>query len=257
MRIPTLLGLSVLSIILTLGVAAQVFYQRGLEQKRLRNQPRNILLANLQPTSASLAWQTDGPDRVEVVVDKDPSPKGDPAISVSPASPQTPPVSYYYNLAGLEPDTVYYYKIKVGQNLYPDQPLSFKTPPAGEANSPNFAPVVGTVLDADLQPVKGILVLLEVSRSLPLSALTNSNGNFVIPVVQFYRQDNLQPLATENQEATLVVEGESLKSTALIRLEKQTRVLPPIVLGQDIDLREYRASDSAEEASPSAQSSQF
>lgn len=250
-RIPTLLGLGVLLAGLVGGVllvtTSQVFKTRA----SISETPKSIALANLSEARASIYWQTDQP--ATGFVQAGPSA----ALGLTfrddrDTQAPEPHQLHFITLSNLTPNTVYYYKISSGTNTYPPgEPFSFKTP-TGKTTPSNLSPLIGTILDSNVQPVTEAIVTLELPEAQSLAAVTKLAGNFILPLTEIRNLALTESLILPEAglSGKLIVFNQTKRSEIAIKLPFITTTLPQITLGQNMDL-------SSPPASPSATSTQY
>lgn len=245
-KIPTLLGLSIMIAGLAIGVF--LLNQNRLTifqiQARQSNIPFNITVANLSSTSAAIFWQTAQPTTGFV--------QAGPGSSLNLTfqderdfSRPEPHTLHFVILTNLTPQTTYSFTINSGSITHPqNNPLSFTTsqaiPPA------DHPPLVGTILTTDYQPVGEALVVLEIAGAQKLATITKMAGNFILPLSEL-KNDQLTAnfdLQRTNLSAQLTIFDSQKKSQVRIILPLPSP-LPPLTLGQDLNLISAPASSSA------------
>lgn len=244
-KIPTLLGIGILLV----GLIGTVFLvnqnQLVIFQTRAvkSSEPKNITLVNLSGNSAAVYWQTD--DESPGFIEAGPGPSlgltfGDTRDQGTPK----PHKLHFATLTNLSPNTTYYYKIISGTNSYPSQPLSFKTPELIQ-NFPN-SPLIGQVVDENLQPVNEALINLTIPGAQHLATITKLSGNFILPLTSLYAQEmNKNFDLSLNTHATLTIFNEEKSSRVSLKLPFIQTSLPQIILGQDLNLLPLESSNSA------------
>lgn len=198
-------------------------------------EPQKITLANLSGNSASVYWQTDEKSPGFIKAGTSPSLE----LTFNDDRDEGAPKPYklhFVTLNNLSPNTVYYYKIVSGANFYPAQPLSFKTPESAQ-NFPN-SPLIGQVVDENLQPINEALINLSVPGNSNLATITKVSGNFILPLT------SLPDLASKS-EAVLTAFNEGKSSKINLRFPFTQTFLPQIILGQDADFTALESSGSA------------
>lgn len=237
-RIPTLLGLGLLLV----GLGAGVFL---VTQNRFLNLttkaggsqlPKNITVTSISSTQASIYWQSD--EETATFIQAGPSP----LLGLTfrdDRDPQTPLPHrlHFMTIKNLNPATTYYYKITSGGAAYPSGiPLSFKT--ASALASSELSPLIGTVLDSNSRPVKEALVTLDIPGAQGLAAVTKAGGNFILPLNEIHTADLGQGFAVDpaGVSVKLTVSNPQGSSHITFILPFQEITLPPIILGQDLDL---------------------
>lgn len=109
----------------TIGVALGSKYLRGVTSKATisENKPRNIRLAEVTSTSATISWTTDEPDYGFVSY-------GETMNLGKTVQTESRSTIHSTTLSHLSPGKTYYYKIGVGEKIYDNEgiPYSFTTP---------------------------------------------------------------------------------------------------------------------------------
>lgn len=246
MKIPTLLGLALLLTAITLGVMISLYQQNLNRENKPQFAPKQIKVLNISDTSVSIVWQTDLKTEGEIVYDTSQNLKHIESDNRDKDEIKQHLI-HFVTLRDLKPDTKYFYKIKSESFLFPDQSLDFKTAktiPDQQDNSLN-KPVQGTVLNTNLNPVDEALVFLKIEDASDLATFTSTAGNFIIPVTDLRTKDlsNFYPI-TQKIPATLQIIRGDLSSNVDITLPLD-QILPPLTLGQNINLKDYIASESA------------
>src|SRR3989344_7038451 len=235
-KIPTLLGIGVLLIGLFGGVFLVTKNQFNVfkTQAGVSAEPQKITVANLSGNSASIYWQTDkavpgfveaGPGITLGLTFRDDRDEGAPK----------PYLLHFVTLNNLSPNTTYYYKIVSGANTYPAQPLSFKTLESVQS-FPN-SPLIGQIVDENLQPVGEALINLSIPGNSNLATITKISGNFILPLTAI-------PDLTSNPEAVLTIFNGEKSSKINLKLPFTEESLPQIILGKDINLVALESSPS-------------
>lgn len=230
MKIPTLLALSLIIIAVVLGVAVFLLYQNQQSKLKVFLAPKNIKVANLNSTSASLIWQTGQPTIGLVKYGTNPTLLTQTGQDERDKNSQQLHLTHFVSLKDLKPETTYYYQIKSSNFTYPEAHGQFKTTKSGEQtkNSTNN-PLRGVILEGN-NPIDEAIVLLESDQISPQATYTTTAGNFILPL------SNLD--LKEQTKAKILVERGNVNSevTLLIPPKEQTP-LPNIYLGQSVDLR--------------------
>lgn len=252
MRIPTLLALTMLFTAVTLGLII-FFYNQQLQRKgTISYVPQKVSAVNITDTSVALTWQTGIPAIGEVIFGSDP------LFNLGQNQKQAdtnnnPGKVHLAAITGLKPDTQYYYKIRSDKYLYPDSDtLKFRT--ASPLSTTNLnKPVIGIVTHPEPTKIAESLVFLKINGASEVAAITQSSGNFVLPLNLLRSADLTQTLALQPKtEAVLIITDGELEARTEITLPLEDQLLPPILLGQNLNLKNYHASSSAQ-ITPSAQ----
>lgn len=231
-KIPTLLGLA----IIISGIAAGVFLvlkdQTFFTKASPNLAPQNVTLTNIEDTQLTISWQTTAPitsfvtfgqafpNLTTVLDDRD--------LNV-PKSHST----HYVTIKSLQPQTSYQFKIVSGK-ISSDV---FKVTTAAPATTQSgLRPIIGSVLDNN-QPLEDGIAYLSLSGAVVQSALVKNLGNFLIPLSLTRKadlSDVYQPSEDEMTKITIISDyGEA---SAIFKLQSSGKLLPPLKLGQNVDL---------------------
>lgn len=257
MKIPTVLGLLLLTIAIALGVYLYYLSQTTTKLLQTTLAPHEARVVNLTPTSATITWQTDQPSIGQVIYGE-----GN-ALNMSQADDRDslvykPRLTHLATLKKLKPHTQYQFQIQSNSIVFPVQKATFttlpSTQPMGELDL--YQPVRGTILTStggETTPVDESLVFLRVVGATPLVTFTTAAGNFILPITTLYRLGTNQLVdLSQSVEAVLeIIRGEQ-KSEIEILLPLGKKSLPPLTLGQDLDLRKILSSPSAQVATPTS-----
>jgi hypothetical protein len=243
-KIPTIFGLGVLLV----GLAAGTLLVNGNINFNLRAQegenPLGLAVTNVSGTSASIYWQTKNPVSGYVKAGTTTSLGLTFLDDRDLQKPQDHQI-HFVTLTNLSPATTYYFKLGLNGESYPpgNKFLSFKT--ATSITPQNLEPLTGSVVDKNIQPISEALVNLEIPGAQTLSTVTRVGGNFFISLNTIRnRQTNQNFKLEENTEARLIIISPDLTSKINFKLSVQNPVLPPVVLGQDLELVSQLASPS-------------
>ncbi len=223
-KIPTLLGLGVL--LAGLFSATILVGQDQLFQTRATTSatPKSILLTNLTSNSASIIWQTDiettGFATIGTTQSASDKTYNDERDSNAPQKHSLHSVT----LTNLLPQTTYYFKVNSGGTFFESKEHTFTTPESSDTT--NLPPVIASVVDSNLQPVSEALVVLNLVDGKALSTITKLSGSFILPLSGI----------TEEQQTTLVIYNNQLKSEVVLTLPTQKPLSTPIILGQNQNL---------------------
>jgi hypothetical protein len=262
MKIPTLLALVILSVLMIGGITLKFYLDKTSFFKKDQPVPQNINLSNLTPTSISISFDTPQAVETQIIYSTDKNLLSNPQEAADDRdSRSTGRLFHFSTLQNLVPNTQYFFKLKVSGNSYPDQPLSFSTPKDQNLEKKEWEPLVGSVIDSNLKEISEALIILNVDDYLPLATFTDYKGGFVLSYKPIYKKDDLAQILSlpDNLDGQLIISKNGSTSTVDIHLSQPTKVLPPIVLGQNLDLRDYTASADAslKQASPTAQPLNF
>lgn len=232
-KIPTILGLSIIILGIIAGVFLTLTEQIFTSKASLSINAENITLTNVTDDSVTISWQTlspttsfitfgqTNPNEQTILDDRD-----------SKTSPKIHAI-HYITIKNLLPKTSYQYKILSGKitsevkNFTTAAPLTTQT---------GFRPIIGSVLDGD-QPLDEGIIYLSIADAAIESSLIKNSGNFLIPISQIRKLDlsDSFPL-TADTIAKLTIVSAKGQTTALFKLKDSEKGLPPIKLGEDLDL---------------------
>lgn len=231
-KIPTLLGLTIIVAGISAGVFLvakdQVFFASAIPNLA----PQNITLSNITDSAVTISWQTAQPTISFVSFTVKGSPPQTALDDADNLKPQTHTL-HYTTIKNLQPETQYSFKIVSGKSSTGEQ--SFKT--ARSALSQNgFGPIRGTVFDGTT-PLENGVAYLSIAGAVVQSSKVTSLGNFIIPI-SLMRKDDLSDIfqISASEEAKLTIISDQGTATALIKIKPEGQELPPILLGQNVDL---------------------
>ncbi len=255
MKIPTLLGLTFLTLAVTVGIILVIYKSVFLNiSKSEVVEPKKIEILNITPHSATVIWLTD--KRASGLLSwGDSSSLGNSQNDIRDKEAPVPHLTHIVTIENLNPDTSYFFKVRSGPLFYPASSISFKTAKElsdqklDELKSVN-KPIIGVVVDADLKPVDEALVIFKIDGAQEIATITSTAGNFILPTVNLINStlSDIFPL-TKIGIATLVIERGLLQSEIKISMPPLSSPLPKIVLGQNSDFTSIvEASSSSAKA---------
>ncbi|MBI4039777.1 fibronectin type III domain-containing protein [Candidatus Daviesbacteria bacterium] len=243
-KIPTILGLAVLIVGLGVGVFLTVQRQIFTSKAALSSTPKNITVANLSGHTASVYWQTDEAVTGFIQAGENSS-LGQTFKDDRDIDNPVPHQVHFVTLANLKPNTIYYYKIISGSSTFPESELlNFKTPAL--VSPLDQKPIIGTLLGSDKKPITEALILLAVPGGQNLATVTKLEGNFILPLTELKNTDlgSSYNLSQNNPTALLTIFNNQAISKISLKLPFD-KILPPITLGQNLDLSSPQATVSA------------
>lgn len=263
MKIPTLLGLSMLAVAIALGVLLYFLNHRTAPvQNSQAVEPKNIQVVNVSDTSASIIWQTDSPSD-GLVSWGETSDLGSSQNDLRDNDQPTPHLVHMVTLNSLNPSSTYYFKVRSNLSFYPEENLSFKTTPSDSSEDKlSNKTVFGVILDTNLSPIDEALIVLKTDQTSDLATITTSSGNFLLPLINLKTKDlSNNFIIGDKLAASLLVYSKRGLDTVKFTLPLEDKPLPKIILGQDNDFTALTATISAQlkstEASPSANVNPF
>lgn len=239
LRIPTLLGLSI--IFLGIGAGIVLVSQEQLLNTQASIDPKPLetpILTNIQDQSVTISWKTADPATGVVIYGQssqdDLSALDDRDIADSAQAITQPRTDHYVTIRRLAPHTKYQYRIKSGDTIFPE--IREFTTASSSINTTSFTPVIGSVTYND-QPLTSGIAYIKIPGGVTQSALVSILGSFTIPLSQVYKIDltEILPL-TETTSGELTVSSQYGISTATLFLSRLERPIGPLKIGENLDL---------------------
>ncbi|MBI2011395.1 hypothetical protein HYS91_01370 [Candidatus Daviesbacteria bacterium] len=227
-KIPTLLGLTLLAIALGIGIILFRYHQYVTFQTKAAFEPKSIKIVNISDSSATITWNTDNLTTGKVLFGETPmlglSQKDERDLKTT-----YPRLTHFVTLKNLSSEKNYYFQVLNNEFSYPDQVLQFKTNPKNEnpSQAKSHLAVSGSLLSQRKQLIDDALVFLKIPRHGDLATFITPLGNFIITV------DNLN--LESKTESLLIASSGNITSQVKITLSQNSKPLPPIVLGEDAD----------------------
>lgn len=247
MKIPTLFGIFLLITALALG--AVLFYLKKNQEASAGDliQPQNIIVANLSANQATVTWQTNTQSKGAVSWGEGKSLQ---EISFDDREGYKDKSSFvhFVSLKNLKPKTQYSFKVKSDKFSFPkDQPIEFKTASEDDSQTIFYKPLIGSILDYNLKPVPEALIILNVADNLPQASISDENGNFLLAVNNLRNKALIKQSLDSQTPAVLVISLGDIKSNISLTLPFDKSFLPPIILGQDLDISSQIAKVNIDE----------
>lgn len=241
MKIPTLIGLT---LIIALIASAILFFYRQKPENRQEVAVTDLQAVNIFDNSATIVWQTAQPVIGEVTFGQSEN-LNEKARDNRDRGQSEPRVTHFVTLRNLKPSTKYFYKVNNNAAEYPEKIMEFTTavsPPTSDEPSFSFLkPLKGTLLSINLNPIDESLIFLTIPGAQNLATFSSTAGNFILPLKQVYNQ-NLDQLFTiaPDTPATLMIQKGNLQSKVNILISDTTVNLPPVSIGNNLDLTNYQ-----------------
>lgn len=231
-KIPTILGLAVILVGLFSGLYLVLKEQIFLSQAAPDLTPQNITFTNFTDSSIVISWQTNSSTPSFITFGQN-NPTEQTILDDRDTTNPKPHLTHYVTLKNLLPQTRYQFKIISGKLT--SEVKSFDTTKP-LANQTGFTPIIGSILDGD-SPLKDGIVYLSIQGAITQSALIKTNGNFLIPLSQLRKSDLTEIFPqTEDIIAKITIISDKEPASLLFKLKTNLSPLPPIKLGQNIDL---------------------
>ncbi len=249
LKIPTLLGLSLIITGIIVGVFLTLREQVFVSKASPDVAAKDITLSNISDTGVTISWQTSSPT-LSFVTFGQASPNEQTVLndedSDDPSNKPKPHLIHYVTIKNLLPKTTYQYKIVTGKITSGVNKFTTATPINQQID---LRPIIGSVLEGE-KPLTDGIVFLAIANATLQSAKVKT-GNFLIPLSQIRKTDLSDgfPVNEDTVGKLTVISGNG-NVNALLSLKDSNDPLPPLKLGQDIDLT-IKATPIP--ASPSAQ----
>lgn len=228
LKIPTLLGLGIIILGITIGVYLVAREQVFLSQATPNLTAQNITVTNITKDSVVISWQTNSPASSFITYGQT-TPNEQTGLDDRDNKPRS---THYVTLKNLLPQTKYQFRISSGKIT--SDVLTFETAKP-LTNQTGAAPIIGSVLDNNTPLEEGI-VYLSIPEATTQSALIKSGGNFLIPLSEIRKADLSDYQLAEGTVAKLTVQSDKDEANVLFNLQPNSTPLPVIKLGQNIDL---------------------
>jgi hypothetical protein len=164
--------------------------------------------------------------------------------------------THYFVIDSLSPQSEYGFLINSSGEWYGregkgQKKYKVKTASVYSGAPPEAKLAFGSVVDRNKEPAGGVLVYLEIPGIAPLSSLTSSSGNWVIPLAFAFNPSLSAPADYQEGDTaeTILVNGGSKGISKVFNFTKDNKPVPPIVLGSDHDFRNIavqRAKDNSD-----------
>lgn len=233
--IPTLLAIFVLILGITSGVIlvnARQIFKLGAEET---SAPKNIRVSNITDDGFCIGFFTNKNTRTFVKISADKFFLTD--VQTMREDSQTN--VHYFKTKDLKPEKEYFFLINSdGLDYYKENPMTATT---GKKISfkPQGGIIYGKIYSKSGEEHKNAIVYVRGGNGSLVSTKTSEDGSFMISTSQI-RKSDLSSYETFDEEKTIInvlVEDSRDTSTITTNL-KNSYPLPPIIIGQNLDLRQ-------------------
>ncbi|MDP3998439.1 MAG: fibronectin type III domain-containing protein [bacterium] len=251
-KIPTLIGLVLLSIGLIAGVflvqQGQIFFLRAAPELA----PSEVKITNVADTSFVVSWTTDKETSGFVKYGETQSLN----LTGLDERDQGTTGSYfthYVILKNLKPSTQYFFKINSGGKTFDDSGNPYELTTAQSPNGAGVSDITsGKILGSAGAGIQGAIVYLSTTGLTPQSALSVKDGSWIIPLGMAL-SSNLNGYGTydkQNQPLNIFVQaGQTGQANAMTTTANDSPI-PDITLGKTLDFRQTSNTGSV---TPAAQ----
>lgn len=246
LKIPTLLGLGIIIIGIMGGVFLVLRNQTFVTQATPSLISQSITLTNIEEDSVTISWQTSS-DVPGFVSYGQSSPNEQTLLDDRDGNIPKPHLTHYVTIKNLLPKTTYQFKIVSGKFTSEIHEFTTSAPTQSQTG---FRPVIGFVFDGN-KPLEEGIAYLSISQAVTQSSLIKNMGNFLIPLSFIHKADlsEIFPLK-EGDIAKITIISNKGQASILLKLTELGRLLPPLKLGQNLDLTNIELE--IKEASPSS-----
>lgn len=241
-KIPTLLGLVIIIILLSIvSVAFNMANDTKTEAFR-NNAPIDLKVTNISDSSFTISYMTDSQVSGLIQINK-----GLTKETCIDERDLTGSVGKYYihsfTCKNLSPSTTYDFKVVSGGKTFSDNNgiYSAKTSIRINPQATGLEPAYGTVLRPDNTPAAGVLVYLTIDGAQTLSTLTNNTGSWLLPL-NLVRMTSLDGYlaVTDRMTENIIVVSEIDTSMAVTDTLNDSPV-PEMIIGKTYDFRRQQA----------------
>jgi hypothetical protein len=232
---------AILVVVLTVVFGRFFLTSNTTNTKASNKTVRRVEVANVSPFQVNLFWQSENPEEGYVFYGESLDEVKNIALDDRDLSEKKGLyLNHYVTLRNLKPGQAYFFKIVAKDQVVmkPDGSLySFKTPVSSSTSS-TLKPANGKILKENLIGQDNAIVLLYVEGMHPLSAMTKSSGEWLIPLNSFYDQEKLESRAlSDTQKVKVEILSEDNKKSVLNgRLSNLSPVTTTVVIGKSYDL---------------------
>ena len=141
--------------------------------------------------------------------------------------------THFVLIDNLKPETKYYFKIVSSGSSFDNSGKLFEVQTGPVKVPPDNDIAQGKIIDANKEPVKGAIVYLSLANTVTQSALTDSDGNWIIPLSTARSSDltNFSNYDRSAQVEEIMVQGNKETASATLTSGNDNPV-PDIILGQ-------------------------
>lgn len=238
-RLPTLLGI----LFIAIGIVVSSFLvntQTSLISRANPSQtPKSIRITNVSDTSFTVTYATGEkyPGTISYGLTKtfQDTVLDDRDVQRKSVSSYT---LHHITARNLTAQTTYYFVIVSGQTIFLNNGAPFEVTTAPVViTSPSSFTARGKVIHLNGAPPEEGIVFVKTEKSQTLSALTQPDGRYSIPLASLRTKDLLSaPSVSDEDVFSILINSDSLLASATI-LAKHLDSIPTILLSKDYDFR--------------------
>lgn len=249
-HIPTLLGIA----IITIGIAITSFLVKNgtivIGQASPADTPQDVKISNISDSSFTLSYTTKGESLGSVSFGKDKN-LGQSAFDERDEKEKvvTPHKIHMITVKNLTPQTLYYFSIASGQNLFLDNgnPFTVSTGPTINDQPSSEMSISGQIVLPNGDKPNEAIIYASIENSQVISTMSKADGNFVLPI-NIIRSNDLSSYTAFGEDAAIkiLIANDTLKSNITTSAYQDT--LPVITLSNDYDFTVKETSIASESA---------
>ena len=234
LKLPTILGI----IVLVFGVVAGVFLINSRQVFKIGANvaavPKNVRVSNITNDSITVTWTTDIASKGFVKWGKSELSLGKVALEDESEAN----IVHSTNIVGIETGSSIYFKINSGGKDYDNQGIAWQAETlSNKVNSNSNQIASGTILNPDGSTPARAVVYLTINGGVA-SALTSSEGNFVVPVSTYFET------IVDTSPIEITVQGGTNGTTQAVIYLKSIKFIPTMILGRSYDFRSAEINNS-------------
>ncbi len=221
-RIPSILGTILLLFILFAGVWLTLRRTNTVSKASGDCTPTGVQVTNLTNKSADISFLTSATCSTSLTINGKTIPNFGDKLT-----------THYYRIDNLQASTLYQYYIIANGQQHQQPSFNFKTAPQVSTQTSTANLAWGKVVLASNKPSPNTIIYLNISGAWPLSALTDSDGQWHILLSNSFTQDKSAPFIppTGGTEDILIYTPDGQLTQVENSLSKNDPV-PNIIVGQ-------------------------
>lgn len=243
MKIPTLVGIALLFTLIGSGFL-YYFYLKPASQTGNQILVSDLQVVNVFNNAVTIVWQTNTPAVGAVSYSTDDS-FSQTGYDNRDRNQKIARRVHFVTINSLESDTEYKFKVYNDNEQYSDVG-SFRTAniPIADDNQTIFSfpkPLKGTVLNTNFNPIDESLIFLNIPGAQALATFSSTSGNFILPLRTILNTQRTEIMVIESgTSAEVRILKGSTKAEVKIKITDESVNLPPIAIGTNLDLMNYK-----------------
>lgn len=235
-KIPVPIGIFIFFTCLALGGFSIQASRRYISKASIETAPRELKITNISSDSFTVSWITQNKTTGLVYFGEETSFLGDIAKDLRDKDSSEPQsfLTHYFVVENLTPQKKYYFQIFSDRKTYNNEGKSYEVSTGPEKTLPESDIAQGKILTSEGQPSNNTIVYLSIANTVMQSALTDSSGNWMIPLSTARTQDlkNFSDYDRKAQIMEIFVQGETQNANATLSTGSDNPA-PDIKLGEN------------------------